>query len=216
MSVINPSKNSIYLSVANQYTDSALAAEWLNGYLSYIEGKTKEELVISAEHNKALAVKEYEKEIISLRTIYSRRLQDKIILLEEAYKIAKKLNIQTPFVSNLSEKVRSSSMDESLLYMRGYEVLRAEIDSLKSRELLDPFISKIRPIQEKISYLDSVEYDVATLEIVNVDAWAAEPERSIKPKKKLVLVLAGLLGGVVGVFLALVFWLLSKRKQNSK
>lgn len=213
ISITNPGKKSIYLSVAHRYRDPALAAEWLNGYLRYIEQKTKEELIESAEHNKTLAVKEYEKEIKSLRTVYSHRLQDKIILLEEAYNIAKKLNLQSPVVSNLSEKVLSSSLDESLLYMRGYEVLGAEIDSLKSRELLDPFVSDIRPIQEKISYLDSVEYKLSELDVVNVDAWASEPERSIKPKKALVLVLAGLLGGMLGIFVSLILWVISKRKR---
>ncbi len=212
ISVTKPGKNSVYLSVAHQYTDTALAAQWLNGYLGYIEQKTKEELVTSANHNKALAVKEYEKEITSLRTVYSQRLQDKIILLEEAYKIAKKLNIKKPAMSGLADKMPSNSLDESLLYMRGYEVLRAEIDSLKSRELLDPFIEKIRPIQEKISYLDSVEYELTELEVINVDAWADEPEQSIKPKKALVLILAGLLGGMLGVFVSLIMWAVSKRK----
>ena len=212
--VVQPTNKSIYLTVTHQYTDPVLAAEWLNGYLRYVALKTKEELVDSAQSNKALAINEYEKEITSLRTIYSRRLQDKITGLEESFSIAKKLNIQKPADSNLTEKVRSSELDESLLYMRGYEVLRAEIDSLEARKSPDPFIKEIRFIQEKISYLNSVEYDIATLNVVNVDGWAAEPERSIKPKKTLVLILAGLFGGMLGVFVSLILWVISKRKAD--
>lgn len=202
ITVVKPSKNSIYQTVKYQYTDPVLSAEWLNDYLRFVEQKTKEELVSSAQHNRLQAVNEYEKEIISLRTIYSRRLEDKIIRLSEASKIAKKLNIQKPLVSNVTVKVPSSGLDESLLYMRGYEVLNAEINTLKSRESVDSFIEKIRPIQENISYLDSIEYDIATLGVINVDAWAYEPERSIKPKKALVLFIACLFGGVAGVLIA--------------
>jgi chain length determinant protein (polysaccharide antigen chain regulator) len=211
IALVKPSVNSIYLAVKYQYTDPVLSAKWLNGYLRFVDQKTKEELINSAQNNRLQALNEYEKEIISLRKIYSRKLQDKIIRLSEASKIARKLNIQKPLVSNITVNIPSGGFDENLLYMKGYEVLNAEIDTLKTRELHDPYIENIRPIQENISYLDSLEYDISTLEVINVDAWAAEPVGSIKPKKALVLVLAGLLGGMIGIFVALVSCFLARR-----
>ena len=208
ISVLKAGKNSDYLTVAHQYTEPKLTAEWLNGYVRYIEQKTKEELVNAAALNKSLIVNKYEKEMASLRVIYNRRLQDNIIRLEEAHKIAKKLNFKAPVSTN----ALLNSQDESPLYMKGYDVLGAEIESLKSRKLVDPFIEKIRPIQEKVNYLESVVYNVETLHIVNVDGWALEPEYSIKPKKIMVLLLAGLFGGILGVFVSLILWAFSKRK----
>lgn len=202
----------IYLTVKYQYTDPDLVARWLNGYLRFVEHKTKQELIDSALHNKAQAINEYQKEITSLRTVYSRRLQDKIVQLEEAYRIAKKLNFQKPVASNITDKIVSNVLDESLLYMRGAEVLHAEIEALKAREILDPFIEKIRPIQEKISYLESVEYDFDKLQVLAVDAWATPPEHSIKPRKLLILIFAGLMGGILGVIVALIILANTKRK----
>ena len=202
----------IYLTVKYQYTDPALAAQRLNGYLRFVEKKTKGELIDSALYNKTQAVNEYQKEIASLKAVYSRRLQDKVVQLEEAYGIAKKLNFQKPVASKLTDKIASSVLDESLLYMRGYEVLKAEIEVLKGRRVLEPFIEKIRPIQEKISYLESVEYDIEKLDVLSVDAWATSPEYSIKPRKLLILTFAGLIGGVLGVVITLVLLVISKRK----
>ena len=212
ISVSKAGSNSDYLTVAHQYTNPKLTAEWLNGYVRYIELKTKEELVNAAALNKSLIVNKYEKEMASLRVIYSRRLQDNIIRLEEAYKIAKKLNFKAPISTN----ALLNSQDESPLYMKGYDVLGAEIESLKSRKEVDPFIEKIRPIQEKINYLESVLYNSETLNIVNIDGWALSPEYSIKPKKVLILVLAGLLGGMLGVFVSLIMWSVSKKRLQDK
>lgn len=210
--IVEPSKSGVYLTVTYQYTDPSLTTEWLNGYLRLVEQKTKQELINSALYNKNQAINEYEKEIASLRSVFSQRVKDTIVKLKEASTIAKKLNIQKPASSNLAEKVRSSQLDESLLYMRGYEVLDAEIESLEARELVDPFIAQIRPIQEKISYLNSFEFDESSLSVINVDAWATLPEDSVKPKKALVLVLAGSLGGMFGVFVVLILWMAGKRK----
>ena len=180
-----------------------------------MEQKTKKELVDSALYNKSQAVSEYKKEMESLRAGYKQSLQDKVVQLEEAYKIARKLGIQKPAITNLTGTVESSGFDENLLYMRGYDVLDAEIEALKTRKSIDPFISTIRPIQEKLSYLGSIEYDIGQLKIISVDAWAEVSERSIKPKKALVLVLAGLLGGMLGVFVSLILWAISKRQNTT-
>lgn len=214
ISVVKPSSQNAYLTVSMQYTDPRLAAEWLNGYLGLIEQKAKEELVESAKKFIALALDEHEQQITALRATYARSLQDKIIRLDEAYKIAKSLDIKRPMASAINGKERSSNLDESLLYIRGADVLGANIESLKSRKKIDPFISDIRPIQESINYLNSISYDVDALEVVNFDEWAYEPERSVKPKKMLVLVLAGLLGGMLGVFVALIQGMLSKRRHK--
>lgn len=211
LNISKPSKGNIYQVVTFQYTDPVLAAEWLNGYLRFVERKTKEDLIRAALDNKAQALREYEQEISSLIAIYGRKLGDKIIRLNEAATIAKKLNIRKPLVSDITVKVSSREFDESLLYMRGYEVLLVEVDTLKSRTSIESFIPEIRPIQEVINYLESVSYDVNTLGVITVDAWADEPERSIKPKKFLVLLVSALLGGMIGVFFAFASWVMKRK-----
>ncbi|MFD2229725.1 Wzz/FepE/Etk N-terminal domain-containing protein [Alkalimarinus sediminis] len=202
------------LVVSHQHNEPALAAEWLNTYLRFIEQQTKNNLIESAVHNKTLAIKEYQQEIVSLRTTYRRSLQDKIVRLEEAFTIAKKLEIKKPQSNAVRQADTESEFDEGVLYLRGYEALGAEIAALKSREVADAFIEKIRPIQEKISYLESIVYDVGLLEVISVDAWAYEPEKSIKPKRGLVLVLAGLLGGMTGLFVSLILSSIAKRRER--
>lgn len=214
--VVKPGKASEYLTVSYEYVDPKMTFQWLNGYVQFVIMKTEEELVNAAKHSKVLAIDSYKKKMNSLRAIYTQGLQDQIIRLEEALGIAKKLGFKKSAGSNISEKVQSRELDESLMYMRGTEVLQAEIEALKGRSQVDPFISGIRPLQEKINYLESVTYGDALINIVAVDGWAEQPEHSIRPKKSLVLVLAGLLGGMLGVFIALIQWAVSNRKAVSE
>lgn len=213
LSIVRPGKDSEYLTLTYQYTDPALTAKWLNGYISYVEKQTKQELLQAARDNKALAIDEYQKQIASLRSVYAQRLQDRVVLLEEAYNIAKKLGFKKPAASNVGNKALISNLDESLLYMRGAEVLQAELDALKSRKQRDPFIPEIRPLQERISYLESISYDANALKIVSVDGWAEEPEKSVKPNSVLILLLAGIFGGMLGVLVALIKWSIDSRRQ---
>ena len=216
ISVSAPDKISEQVAITHQYTNPTLTAEWLNNYVAYINEQTKEQLIQAAQNNKKLAIKEYYGELSSLRAVYNQRLQDSLARLNEAYSIAKKLNIKKPLESNIQLKVQSRALDESLLYMRGYEVLAVEIEAIKTRKLIDPFIPQIRTIQEAISYLASVEYSMDTLQVVKIDSWAEAPKESIKPKKPLVLVLAGLLGGMLGVFIALIFWVVENRRKAER
>ncbi|WP_328505079.1 MULTISPECIES: GNVR domain-containing protein [Dasania] len=214
LGVTKPDKGSEYLAVTYQYMDPRYTAKWLNGYISYVDNKTRHELLKAAIDNKVLAINEYKKQVASLRSVYEKRLQDRIVLLEEAYSIAKQLGFEKPVSSNAGNKILISNLDESLLYMRGSEVLRAELDALKSRTQRDSFIPDIRFIQEKITYLESLTFNVNEIKVVNIDGWAVEPESSVKPKKALVLVLAGMLGGLLGVFVVLIQWAIDNRKYG--
>ncbi|WP_339670076.1 Wzz/FepE/Etk N-terminal domain-containing protein [Dasania marina] len=213
LAVVRPAKDDDFLTVAFQYTDPVLTAKWLNGYIKYVDKQTKQELLHAARDNKSLAIDEYHKQIDSLRSVYAQRLQDRLIRLEEAYNIAKKLGFNKPAASNAGNKTLFGNLDESLMYVRGYEVLQAELDALKSRSHRDPFIPEIRPIQERINYLKSISYDENALKIVSVDSWAMEPERSVKPNKILIILLAGLVGGMLGILVALIKWAIDNRKK---
>ncbi|WP_169335541.1 Wzz/FepE/Etk N-terminal domain-containing protein [Dasania marina] len=214
LNITKPGKNSDYLTVAYQYTDPAYTAKWLNGYIHYVNNQTKQELLQAARVNKALAIDAYHKQIASLRMVYAQRLQDRIVLLEEAYAIAKKLDFRKPAASSIGNKTLVSKLDESLLYIRGYEVLEAEIEALKSRKEKDPYIPEIRPIQERISYLESIAYDKDVLKVASIDSWAAEPERSVRPSKVLVLMFAVFAGGLLGVLVTLIKWVVENRRNR--
>ena len=58
--------------------------------------------------------------------------------------------------------------------------------------------------QEQLSFLKTVEVRPENVSVFTLDSAAEVPETPIKPKKSLIVALGIVLGGMLGVFIALV------------
>ena len=79
-----------------------------------------------------------------------------------------------------------------------------QIEVLKSRENEDLFLKGLAGWREEAARLRALQFDTNTLKLVAIDQRAVEPLRPTKPKKALIVALALMLGGMLGVFVALV------------
>ena len=79
-----------------------------------------------------------------------------------------------------------------------------QIEVLKSRENEDLFLKDLAGWREEAARLRSLQFDAGSLKLVSIDQRAVEPRQPIKPKKALIVALALMLGGMLGVFVALV------------
>ncbi|MGO2451789.1 GNVR domain-containing protein [Pseudomonas taetrolens] len=80
-----------------------------------------------------------------------------------------------------------------------------EVEVLKQRQNEDLFLSGVQPLRAEVVRLGNVgSLDTSNIKLVAVDRMALEPMEPIKPKKVLVVVLGLLLGGFLGVLIALV------------
>lgn len=79
-----------------------------------------------------------------------------------------------------------------------------QIEALNKRENEDLFLKDLAIWREEAARLRSLEIDVPNLKLVSIDQPALEPLRPIKPKKALILALGLVLGGMLGLFVALV------------
>jgi len=79
-----------------------------------------------------------------------------------------------------------------------------QIEVLKSRENEDLFLKDLAGWREEAARLRSLQFDAGSLKLVSIDQRAVEPPQPIKPKKALIVALALMLGGMLGVFVALV------------
>lgn len=202
--VTKPDKHSEYLIISHQYTSAALTAEWLNNYVAYVQQQTKQQLITAVKKSMALVVDSSNKQITVMRSSYQQKLQDQILKLEEALSIAQQLGYEKPVQSGLAEKLPTNKLDESLLYMRGTKVLRAELAVLKNRKNTDAYINGIRPLQEKIQYLQSLNFENQLNNFIAIDQNASVSSKPIKPKKLLVLMLSLILGMMIGILWALI------------
>lgn len=79
-----------------------------------------------------------------------------------------------------------------------------QIEVLNSRENEDLFLKDLAAWREEAARLRALQFDTESLKLVAIDQAAVEPSRPIKPRKALIVALALVLGGMLGLFIALV------------
>ncbi|WP_019339933.1 Wzz/FepE/Etk N-terminal domain-containing protein [Stutzerimonas stutzeri] len=79
-----------------------------------------------------------------------------------------------------------------------------QIEVLNSRENEDLFLKDLAAWREEAARLRALQFDTESLKLVSIDQAAVEPTNPIKPKKALIVALALVLGGMLGLFIALV------------
>jgi len=88
-------------------------------------------------------------------------------------------------------------------------------EQLKSRENDDPFIESLRDKENELSRLASINIDPATVKTARMDQAAFPPDKRIKPKRKLIVVLGFMLGLMLGVFAAFFANFLENEKEEA-
>ena len=137
---------------------------------------------------------EIEDEIRALRNSAKEKSLDRLATLKEAAEIAHSLDIKEPIgfkLKKISDSYRKKSQiltDISSvspqLYKRGYEALEAEISSLSDRTIEDPFITKLRGLQDHLKQLEYNEKIAALKDRENDDPFIPEL-RGLQEKLKL-------------------------------
>lgn len=79
-----------------------------------------------------------------------------------------------------------------------------QIEVLNSRENEDLFLKDLAVWREEAARLRALHFDADSLKLVSIDQSAVTPQQPIKPKKVLIVALALVFGGMLGLFIALV------------
>ncbi|MDP3815351.1 Wzz/FepE/Etk N-terminal domain-containing protein [Pseudomonas sp.] len=90
-----------------------------------------------------------------------------------------------------------------------------QVEVLNKRENEDLFLTNLAVWREEATRLRNLKVDVSSLKLVSIDQTAVEPSQPIKPKKALILALGLVLGGMLGLFIALLRNLI-RRKPNAQ
>lgn len=91
-----------------------------------------------------------------------------------------------------------------------------QVEVLNKRENEDLFLKDLAIWREEAARLRSLQVDVSSLKLVDIDQVALEPLRPINPQKALILVLGLVLGGMLGIFIALVRSMLGKKTSQKQ
>lgn len=210
--------NPDFLTVTQQHEDAQIAAEWANRYVEMAADKTEADMqsnLLAEIGTKAQAI---ERQIEVLRATAEKRRLDRVVRLHEALQVAEAVGADAPQVTTgktSSDGELAEFMDGNLMYMRGAKAVRAELAVLEKREDDDPFIPELRDLESQLEFLRKVDINPDNVRVFALDSAAEVPQTPIKPKKALILALGLVLGGMLGVFVALIRAMLTGRRVRS-
>ncbi|MCQ4256696.1 Wzz/FepE/Etk N-terminal domain-containing protein [Stutzerimonas stutzeri] len=88
-----------------------------------------------------------------------------------------------------------------------------EVEILLGREGEDLYLKNLAELREEAARLKGIKLDTERLRLVRLDQPALQSSRPIKPKKMMILALGIVLGGMLGVFIALIRSLAGRRPE---
>lgn len=181
------------------------ASEWAKLYVQQAEEAAKKEVITNVYREVEVRARDLKQQIVTLRDNSQKVREDLIVQLREALTIADSIGLKEPPIlsGGLGGEV-SANMTGQLTYMRGSRALRAEIETLRSRQSDDPFISELRLLQLKYSFFNSFEVFPESLSVYRQDGPIETPDTPVKTKTNLILAIGSLLGLMIGVIISLV------------
>jgi chain length determinant protein (polysaccharide antigen chain regulator) len=191
-------------SLTMQSNDPTKAAEWVKAFVDKARVVAVGEMIDNVNREAEVRARNLAQQISALRESGEHVREDLITQLREALRIAEAIGLEKPPIisGNLSGEV-SANMNGELTYIRGSKALQAEIKNLEERKLDDPFIKDLRTLQVKHAFYKDLSVKPGDVAVFRVDGPIEMPDKPIKPKKVLILAVAILLGGVIGIFVAL-------------
>lgn len=192
-----------------------LAASWANKFVDKASGTAMRNMQSNVASELNTQIQSIERRIASLRSTAQQRREDRLAILREALIVANAVGMSSPQVTagrTSSNEDLSEFIDGSLTYMRGAKAIEAEMKVLEARQSDDPFIPELRSLQEQLSFLKTIDTDPDDVSVFTLDSAAEVPETPIKPKKSLIVALGIVLGGMLGVFTALVLVFVRRSK----
>lgn len=204
----------VYL-ISVQHESAELAASWVNSYINMAAEKTKKQMQANIESEVAVRRNSAEQTISVLQAAAKKLRDDRVVRLREALRVAEAVGLEAPRVTagkTSSDGDLAEFIDGNLMYMRGAKAIRAELAVLESRENDDPFIAELPALKNKIMFLERVKFNPSRSAVFVIDNAVDTPEKPIKPKKALIIALGFVLGGMLGLFFAVVRLMFIRRR----
>lgn len=190
-------------------TDPHRAADWLTRFIQLVGDRAKQDVLQDVKGDAAAKADNIQQQIDIAQDSARKQREDQIARLEEALKVAKSMGLEKPPVisGSLADEV-SGGMDGALTYMRGSKALEAEIGNLLKRGSDDPFIGNLRQQQAELKFYRGLTINPASVAVFRQDGGIDVPDKPVKPKKTLIILVGLLAGALLGVLLAMLrhFW----------
>ncbi|WP_042988070.1 LPS O-antigen chain length determinant protein WzzB [Vibrio cholerae] len=197
-SAVDKKANDIF-TLSFQSVDKASSLTLLNDYIQFVNQTLNQQLndnLISILATKNGELIQQQKNLLQQAKL---RLQVELERTQYALNITEAADIKQP-VQNLGEQ-------ELFSINIGSRALKAKVDALKSIKDLSVFEPRLAILQSKLSQFDLETLSAEAKWSVNGFYYLDQPEQPLtrdKPKRALIVVLGGMLGGMLGVAMVLV------------
>jgi chain length determinant protein (polysaccharide antigen chain regulator) len=172
--------------------------EWVNELVHFASQQSVQQLIADVRKRIEAEQNSLRHQINGQKAFARQTRNDRVVQLQEALRIAHKLNIQTNQLTKTSVS-QTNDPDEGFLYMQGVDSLQTQIEVLLSRKSDDAFAPKLRELEENLEVLDSISFNPDTLKVARIDMEAVVPEEPVRPNPPLVLLVAAMLGMIIGL-----------------
>lgn len=197
-----------FLRISLELSDPEFATKFVNDYVLYSLGRRLNDIRDEIDSKRFSRIKKLEYDASLIRDTYFNNKTRRKLNLDEAQQIAKAVGQIDPVYAK-SDILGSFKPP---LYMYGLKALNAEEVVLTNRDKLsqdfpygeEHFIAGLPEILFNIKKLTDIKIDYSRVELARVDEPALEPVHPIKPKKKLIVILAIIAGGFIGLMFALI------------
>lgn len=190
------------------------AAEWVNLYVTMAAEQANRDMQSNVLSEISTRVQAIERRIDVLRISALQVREDRVARLQEALRIAGALGLSAPQVvagKTYADSELGAFVDGELMYMRGTRALEAELQALTERKSDDPFIKELRDLQTQLAFLKGIDVDPDNVAVFTLDRAAEVPQTPTNPRKALILAIGVIIGGMLGVFVALIRGLVKRR-----
>ena len=191
-------------SITVQGSDPVRATEWAKAYVQRASGEAELELIKNVTTEASVRARNLEQRIISLRETAQRVREDRIEQLREALKIAETIGLTTSVINSSAAVDITVDTGNKMDYQRGSKALMAEVSALESRTSDDAFIPDLRSLQMSYGFYRKLSVNPDSISVYRQDGNVEIPDSPIKPRRSMILILGGIMGLLLGVFVALV------------
>ncbi|MCW4782440.1 LPS O-antigen chain length determinant protein WzzB [Enterobacter chuandaensis] len=178
------------LSVSYSSTSAEAAQKQLAQYIQQVDEQTAKELALDLKDNIKEQIKTLNDSLVSQEKVAQEQKDLRIKQIAEALKNAEAAKISSPQIQ------QTQDVTQETMFLLGSEGLKSMIDNEASR----PLIFSTAYYQTKRNLLDIQNLNVNP-ETIHVYRYVMKPDLPVRrdsPKKAVILVLAVLLGGIIG------------------